>query len=170
MVSGLVSEAIEIVESASKRIEEGVLSKSKDLRQDALSLAHSVFDIYSTLHKFFEKIGKVVSENKSEAVYRLKTRSFIVISNGELVYIKSKPINLAVSYSSGEKKVSVKSKRFLLNVFRDKLEASYYNLKVEINIGNPKDYIEKYSELRYVLNKIQKIISSSIVPVIHSKE
>lgn len=170
MVNTLVSEAIDLVESASRRIEEGVLSRSKDLRQEALSLAYRVFDIYSTLHKFFNRIASIVSEDKSEAIYTLKSRSFIIVSGGELVYVKTKPMNITVSYSSGERRVSVKSRRFLLNISRDKLEALYYNLKIEVETGNPKDYVDKYNELRYVLNKIQKIISTSIAPVIHSRE
>lgn len=169
MVSNLVLEAIELVDRASKKIEEGVLSRSKDLRQEALSLVYRVYDLCSTLHKFFDQVGKIVVEDKDKAVYPLRSRSFIVVSSGELVYVKTKPTSLVVSYRSSEKKVNVKTKRFSLSISRDKLEASHYNLKLELDIGSPKDYVEKYNELRYILNKVQKIVSTNISIVLHSK-
>lgn len=169
MVKEVLEEAIDLAKSASKIIETNVLTKSTELKHEVLSLANRVHDLYVTLSKFFTYIMNVVPGDRGEAVYSLSKYVFVVISGGEVAYVRTKPIYLVVSYSSRDKSIQLKSKRLLVDLKRDSLNASYYFVKASITLNNSKDYVERYNELRYVMNKLQKIMDVYLVPLVKVK-
>lgn len=169
MVKNVLEEAVDLTKYASRLIETNVLAKSTELKHEVLSLANRVYELYNTLSKFFTYVVNVIPGDRGEAVYQLSKYVFIVASGGEVAYVRTKPLFLVVSYSSRDKAVRLRSRRLTVELKRDSLNATYYFVKTAIGLNNQKDYIEHYSELRYVMNKLQKIMDMYLAPLIKAK-
>jgi len=160
-LADLLTEARNMLQNIASRIDDRVLAKTEELKAEEISLVSLIKDVIVRLTTALNTLlEKVEGHGKDEGVISLERHLYVVYSKDMVAVVKTKPVYTVLSYNRQEKALRVKSRRLTLELTASKLTCSYVAVKAGISIDNPDDYRKHYTELSYVVKKLNMILEN----------
>jgi len=159
----LLVEARNMLQNIALRINDRVLARAEELRAEEVSLAGLIKDVIirltATLNTLLDKVGE---HGKDEGFINLERHLYVVYSKDIVAVVKTKPVYTVLSYNRQERVLKIKSRHLTLELTASKLTCSYVAVKASISIDSLDYYKKYYTELSYVVKKLNRILENYV--------
>ncbi|WP_448579147.1 hypothetical protein [Thermosphaera sp.] len=167
--SGLLSASATLLDVA-ERIRSSVLKESGKMNSKVVSLVSRVREDVERLGKLVKALGeKAQSLQGSGEGVKLAPYLYAYALKNQVVFVKASPRRFMVSFNPDNREVWVSTSGFKAMISPGSIKMVSKGFSVEFNPYSKDDYVEKYNEIRFLVNQLESVVNQKLIQSLNVK-
>ncbi|MFZ8791755.1 MAG: hypothetical protein ACO2OS_05745 [Thermosphaera aggregans] len=167
--SNKIFDASETLLNIAEKIASSVLKESGKMNPKTVSLVSRVKEDVERLGKLVKALGERAQSMQEGGGVRLAPYFYAYALKNQVVIAKASPRRFMISFNTEAGEVSVSTNRFKASISPGRIKIVSRGFSVEFNPYSRDDYVEKYNEIKYLVNELESVFNQKLIQSLNVK-